>query len=77
MLYQFRHFNFGEDSFATCLQVVNRLRNAGIAAELYPDAAKLKKQFGYADKKGVAYTLMIGSAEMESGIYQLKDMKSG
>ena len=69
--------NFGDDSLEASLAALNQLRNAGIAAELYPSNAKLKKQFAYADKKGVPFTLMIGSAEMETGRYKLKNMQSG
>ncbi|GAB4423233.1 MAG: histidine--tRNA ligase [Bacteroidia bacterium] len=69
--------HFGSETYHATLQALAALRAAGIAAELYPDAAKLKKQFGYADKKGIPYTLMIGRDELASGLYQLKDMRSG
>jgi len=69
--------NFGEETYTTCLKALARLRSAGIAAELYPDNAKLKKQFGYADKQGIPYTLIIGTEEMQTGIYQLKNMITG
>ncbi|MFK7922901.1 MAG: histidine--tRNA ligase [Bacteroidia bacterium] len=69
--------NFGPDELVFNLKVLNRLRKAGIAAELYPDAAKMKKQFSYADKKQVPYTLAIGSNEVESGRYQFKTMATG
>ncbi|WNJ17588.1 histidine--tRNA ligase [Pontibacter sp. G13] len=69
--------NFGDETRETCLKVVNHLRGAGISAELYPTAAKMKKQFGYADKKQIPYTLMIGTEEMNSGAYKLKNMQSG
>lgn len=69
--------NFGEETLAAALDALNQLRTAGISAELYPDAAKLKKQFGYADKKNIPYTLMIGKEEVETGIFKLKNMQSG
>lgn len=69
--------NFGGESLKTCLQVLSRLRKAGISAEIYPDSAKLKKQFSYADRKNVTFTLAIGDNEVASGKYQLKDMKTG
>ncbi len=69
--------NFGPDTLSTALIALSRLRQAGISAELYPHAAKMKKQFSYANKKNVAYTLMIGSQEMESGKYKLKNMETG
>ena len=69
--------NFGEESRAASLQLLNEMRKAQIAVEYYPEKAKMKKQFSYADKKGIAYTIMIGSQEMESGTYQIKNMSSG
>jgi len=69
--------NFGAESLRPCLQALDRLRRAGIAAELYPEAVKMKKQLSYANKKNIAFTLMIGSEEIKSGKYQLKNMRSG
>ncbi|MCB0844135.1 MAG: histidine--tRNA ligase [Bacteroidetes bacterium] len=69
--------NFGPETLNPALKTLNKLRAAGISAEIYPENAKMKKQFSYADKKGVPYTLLIGTAEIESGLFQLKNMKSG
>lgn len=69
--------NFGEETLAKCLEVLNQLRQEGVAAELYPDSVKLKKQFGFADKKNIPFTLMIGSEEMETGLFNLKNMETG
>jgi histidyl-tRNA synthetase len=69
--------NFGEKEQAYSLQVVGLLREAGINSELYPDVVKMKKQFEYADKKRIPYVCVIGSEEMEKGIFNLKNMASG
>lgn len=69
--------NFGPETYPICLDALSTLRKAEIPAELYPDKAKLGKQFGYADKQGIPFTLVIGSKEAASGKYQLKDMRSG
>ncbi|MEZ4686214.1 MAG: histidine--tRNA ligase [Bacteroidia bacterium] len=69
--------NFGEGSRKATMEMLSQLRKAGIAAELYPEDAKMKKQFSYADKNAIPYTLMIGETEAESGLYQLKNMSSG
>jgi len=69
--------NFGEDEAAYCLPVVNRLRQAGIVAEMFPDAAKIKKQLAWANNKGVAHIVMAGADEIKNGKFMLKDMKSG
>lgn len=69
--------NFGEETRGANLQVLVALRQAGIAAEMYPDASKMKKQFSYADRKQIPYVLSIGANEIERGTYQLKQMKTG
>ena len=69
--------NFDEAAELYALPIVQQLRNANIAAELYPSAAKLKKQMSYADDKNIPYVILIGSDELESGLLTLKDMHSG
>jgi histidyl-tRNA synthetase len=69
--------NFGSREAAFCLPIIQQLRNAGISAELYPDAAKMKKQFDYANKKNIAFVVIVGEAEMQSGTASVKDMVSG
>ncbi|MEL6673796.1 MAG: histidine--tRNA ligase [Bacteroidota bacterium] len=69
--------NFGNEVRLQALAALNQLRSAGIGAEYYAEAAKMKKQFGYADKKGIPFTLIIGADEAASGQYQLKNMKEG
>lgn len=69
--------NFDDQSAFNALKVLANLRAAEIAAELYPEASKLKKQFTYAENKGIPYLLMAGEAEFESGQFGLKDIRSG
>ena len=69
--------NFDEIAQMACLPILSKLRATGIAAELYPESAKMKKQFDYANKKGIAYVLLVGSEEIKSQKYSLKDMASG
>lgn len=69
--------HFDEVSQLYGLQVLRQLREAGIAAEVYPDPVKIKKQLDYANKKMIAYTIVIGSEEMESGLLAFKDMNTG
>lgn len=69
--------NFDAAAEAHGLGVLRQLREAGINAELYPDASKLKKQFDYADRKRIPYVLIIGSDEIQTGTYSLKNMHSG
>jgi histidyl-tRNA synthetase len=69
--------HFDDESFHYGLGVLTQLRSAGIASEIYPDQAKLKKQLDFANKKGIPYTIVIGSEEVKSGTLPLKDMEKG
>lgn len=69
--------HFDEASFRHGLPLLSELRRAGIAAEIYPEQAKLKKQLNYANKKNIPFVIVIGSQEMESKKYVLKDMLEG
>lgn len=69
--------NFDQEAEKYALPLLHQLRNSGIAAELYPSSAKLKKQMAYADNKNIPYVILIGGDEMETGLLTLKNMKSG
>ena len=69
--------NFGPDEEKYSLQLLSEIRKAGIAAEIYPDASKLKKQLEYASRKQIPYVALIGKDEMESGMVTVKDLGSG
>ena len=69
--------NFDEQAEQYALPILQQLRAANIAAELYPAAAKLKKQMSYADAKNIPFVILIGSDEMQSGLLTLKNMESG
>ena len=66
--------NFGEKEAVHCLKLLRQVREAGIAAELYPDQVKLPKQFIYAEKKGIPYVAIVGETEMNDGVVTLKKM---
>jgi len=69
--------NFDEEAEIYALPVLQLLRDAGVAAELYPASAKLKKQMSYADAKKIPFVILIGSDEMQGGELTIKDMMSG
>ena len=69
--------NMGEKEIAYTLPVAAQLRAEGIACEVYPDAAKLKKQFEYADRKGIPYLAIVGDQEMADGVVTLKNLATG
>jgi histidyl-tRNA synthetase len=66
-----------EEGLRYAFQCLSTLRKAGIAADMYPESAKLKKQMNYANNRKVPYTVLIGEAERSSGQLSLKDMATG
>lgn len=69
--------NFGKREESHLLPLVTRIRRAGIRAELYPEAAKMKKQMGYADAKGIPFVALVGENEIAEGRINLKNMLTG
>jgi histidyl-tRNA synthetase len=69
--------NFGVKESRYGLQLLSRLRQAGIAAELYPDAAKLSKQLSFANSRQIPYVIMAGENEIAAGLLTLKNMVTG
>ena len=69
--------NLGEGEQAAAMPLISELRNAGIAAEIYPDSGKMKKQMEYANRRGIPYVVIIGSDELQRGVATVKNMLSG
>lgn len=69
------NFDLGAQKHA--MSILGKLRQANISSEIYPESSKLKKQMAYADKKRIPFVLMIGSREIETGVYTLRDMTNG
>ncbi|MDM1395945.1 histidine--tRNA ligase [Myroides odoratimimus] len=69
--------NMGEEEMSYGVQAVMKLRDAGIRTEVYPDKAKVGKQFQFADKKGIPYAVLVGSQEIADQKYTLKELASG
>ena len=69
--------NFGAAEAAHCLGLARQARAAGIATEVYPDSAKMKKQMAYANALGIPFVAMVGETEMAEGRVSLKDMATG
>jgi histidyl-tRNA synthetase len=69
--------NFGNKEALYCMKAIAKLRQAGIKAELYPDAAKLAKQFQHADKRGIPFTVLCGDEEINSSTFKIKNLLSG
>ncbi len=69
--------NMGDAETAFVLPVLKRLREAGVPAEIYADAAKFKKQMSYANDRAIPYVAIVGESELQNGVIALKDMTSG
>ena len=69
--------NYGERESLEALKVIFQLRKNGISAELYPESAKLKKQFTYAEKKGIPNLVFFGEQEISENKITIKNLESG
>lgn len=69
--------NFSAEELNPCLTLVQHLREEGIPAEVYPEAGKLKKQFEYAEKKGIPFLMIYGATEEAASVVNVKELSSG
>ena len=74
---QLLFINFGEKETKYCLPIVSMARKAGIRTEIFPDKAKMKKQMGYANAKGIAFVALAGDDEIAQEKITLKNMATG
>ena len=70
-------FNLGTAESAKAFELMQDLRDRGIACELYHESAKFDKQFKYAEKKQVPHVIIIGSTELTEGTCILKNIING
>ncbi len=68
---------FGNEELKYAMRSLKEVRAAGIAAEVFPEPAKMKKQMGYADSKGIPFVAIIGETEMQEQKIMLKNMTTG
>lgn len=68
-------FNLGEQESLAAFTAMQTLRNNGISCELFYETAKMDKQFKYANKKNIAYAIIIGSRELEQQTCIIKDLQ--
>ena len=74
---QILFINFGEKETAYCLPIIKKVRVQGISAEIFPDAAKMKKQMAYANAKHIPFVALAGENEINEGKITLKNMETG
>jgi histidyl-tRNA synthetase len=69
--------NFGELEVKHIIPILGLLRKNGIASELYPEQAKMKKQMAYANKREIPFVALVGEQEVKDGVVSLKEMETG
>ena len=69
--------NLGVEEQMASLGIIRTLRDKGIAAEIYPEAAKMKKQMEYANRRMIPYVVIIGSNELAERKATIKNMRTG
>ena len=69
--------NLGAAEQMASMQIIRTLRDEGIAAEIYPEAAKMKKQMEYANRRMIPYVVIIGSNELAERRATVKNMRTG
>ena len=69
--------NFGDKETAYCLPIIKKIRENGIATEIYPDAVKMKKQMSYANSNNICYVALAGENEINEDKVTLKNMATG
>ena len=69
--------NFTKEDERAALPLLQQLRNAGVKAEIYPEVSKLKKQFEYAEKKGIPFLMIYGEGERAENIILTKELATG
>lgn len=69
--------NYGNQESLYAMEAISKLRRSEIKVELYPDAAKIAKQFQHADKRGIPFAVIAGQSEMEQNGFGLKNLQTG
>lgn len=69
--------NFGGEATRYAMQLAEKLRDEGVACEVYPEDAKMKKQMKYANDKRVAFVAIAGENEITQGVVSIKNMATG
>jgi histidyl-tRNA synthetase len=67
---------FQEERLGDYLRIARVLHQAGIPAEVFPDARNVGKQLKYADRKGFRLALIAGEDEFKNQSWQIKDLRA-
>jgi histidyl-tRNA synthetase len=69
--------NFGDTEAKYAMKAISELRKNGLKVEMYPDNAKIGKQFQHADKRGIPFAVLVGEDEIKNNLFSLKNLASG
>ncbi len=69
--------HFDKKAFNYALPILQKIRNADVSSELYPNISKMQKQMKYANDKKIPFVIVIGDEEMQTGLLSFKNMESG
>ncbi|WBL43663.1 histidine--tRNA ligase [Algoriphagus halophytocola] len=69
--------HFDAQAYSYAMGLLQKIREAGIKAELYPDVTKMKKQLDFASKKAIPYVAICGDEEIKTGTVSLKNLDTG
>jgi histidyl-tRNA synthetase len=70
-------FDSSPESVGNSMRLASDLRREGIACEVYLNPGdRLGKQFGYADKLGIPYAVVLGPDEVAQGTATVKDLRA-
>jgi len=68
---------FDESLWMKSFGIAAELRQAGLNVMVYPEPAKLPKQFKFADKMKMKAVVVLGPEEAEQGLVVVKDLSNG
>jgi histidyl-tRNA synthetase len=68
---------FDEASLPASFSLAAELRKAGLKVAVYPEAARLGKQFKHGDRMGMRVAVVVGPDELAQGNAALKDLRTG
>jgi histidyl-tRNA synthetase len=74
---QYLFINFGENEQLACMKIAKKMRDRGVACEVYPESKAMKKQMKYANDRAIPFVLLMGSEEIEKEMVTLKNMETG
>ena len=69
--------NFGGEEQKCAMGLLKALRAEGVSSDIYPEAAKMKKQMEYANKRAIPYVVIVGESERIEGVATVKNMVEG